>query len=96
MDFMPFGIWEIILVLVVIMLVVGPRRLPEIARTLGEIVRNIRSATTELTRNITAEIDNEVIEAKKDVDEINIEVKRTLKDAVDINNNTEDENNTNN
>jgi len=47
---LPFGIGfsEVLLILVVVLLVVGPQKLPEIARTLGKGVRMARRAGQEL------------------------------------------------
>lgn len=47
---LPFGIGfsEVLLILVVVLLVVGPKKLPEIARTLGKGVRAARRAGQEL------------------------------------------------
>lgn len=47
---LPFGIGfsEVLLILVVLLLVVGPQKLPELARTLGKGVRAARRAGQEL------------------------------------------------
>lgn len=47
---LPFGIGlgEVLLVLVVILLVVGPRKLPEMAKTVGKGLRTVRRAGREL------------------------------------------------
>jgi Tat protein translocase TatB subunit len=57
MGFSGIGIWEIVLVLVVILIVLGPRRLPEIARTLGKTVRAIRKASADLTATVSRELE---------------------------------------
>jgi Tat protein translocase TatB subunit len=57
MDFFGIGPWEILLVLIVALIVVGPGRLPEIARTLGKTVRAIRRASAELTTAVTRELE---------------------------------------
>ena len=57
MGFSGIGIWEILLILVVALIVLGPRRLPEIARTLGKAVRAIRKASTDLTTSISREVE---------------------------------------
>ena len=57
MGFSGIGIWEIVLIIVVILLVVGPHRLPEIARTLGKAFRTIKKASSDLSSNITKEIE---------------------------------------
>ena len=40
--FRSFGIWELLLVLLIIMLVVGASRLPQIGEALGKAIRNFR------------------------------------------------------
>ena len=59
MDIIGIGFWEIIVILVVAVIIVGPRRLPEIARKMGQIMGKFRMTTTELTRSITAEVEEE-------------------------------------
>ncbi len=45
---MPFGIgiWEILILLLVILLVFGPKRLPEMGRSLGRGMREFKDAVT--------------------------------------------------
>lgn len=59
MDFVGIGFWEIVFVLVIGLLVVGPRRLPEVASMLGAAMRRLTSATSEISRSITAEVERE-------------------------------------
>ena len=63
MGFQGIGIWEIVLILVVIMIVLGPKRLPEIARTLGKAVRAIKKASSDLTTAVSRELDETKKEA---------------------------------
>lgn len=57
MGFSGIGIWEIVLILVVIIIVLGPHRLPEIGRTLGKWFRAIRQAGSDFTQNINKELE---------------------------------------
>jgi len=57
MGFSGIGIWEILLILIVVLVVLGPRRLPEIARTLGRAVRAIKKASTDLTTTLSRELE---------------------------------------
>ena len=57
MGFSGIGIWEIVLIFVVIIIVLGPHRLPEIARTLGKWFRVIRKAGADFTYNINKELE---------------------------------------
>ncbi len=50
------GLPEILFILVVALLVFGPRRLPEIGRTIGKALGEFRRATTDLKRSIDTEV----------------------------------------
>lgn len=52
------GTWELVIILVLALLLFGPRKLPEIARSLGRAVREARRSWEELQRQLMeAEID---------------------------------------
>ncbi|MFH1169851.1 MAG: twin-arginine translocase TatA/TatE family subunit [Chloroflexota bacterium] len=59
MDFFGIGSGELLLILIVALIIWGPGRLPEIARTLGKTVRTVRRATYELTNAVTREVEND-------------------------------------
>ncbi len=58
MGFFGIGTGELLLILIVALIIWGPGRLPEIARTLGKTVRALRKASSDFTSTITKEIDN--------------------------------------
>ena len=57
MEFLGMGSLEILLVLILALIIWGPGRLPEIARTLGKTVRTLRKVTFDLTAAVTKEIE---------------------------------------
>ncbi|MCJ7605740.1 MAG: twin-arginine translocase TatA/TatE family subunit [Dehalococcoidales bacterium] len=59
MDFLGISMWEFLLILVVIVIVLGPARIPGIARNIGNVMRTIRKASSDLTMNLTKEIELE-------------------------------------
>ncbi len=59
MGFFGIGIGEILLVLVFSLIIWGPGRMVEIARTLGKLVHTLRKVTSDLTATVTKEIDGE-------------------------------------
>ncbi len=64
MDFFGIGPGELLLILVVALIVLGPGRLPEVARNLGKMVREFRKATSEVTREFTLEVEKEESKSK--------------------------------
>ena len=59
MSFFDMGMLEILLILVVALIIWGPKKIPEIARTLGKIVHTLRRATFDLTSTVTKELNTE-------------------------------------
>jgi len=55
--FSGIGIWEVVLVIVVILIVLGPQRLPEMARKLGQAVRSLKKASSDLTTAMSRELE---------------------------------------
>lgn len=53
------GFGEIIVILLVALLVFGPKRLPEMGRTLGKSMREFRRATSNLKREFEESVDEE-------------------------------------
>jgi len=66
------GTTELMVILVVALIVVGPKKLPQIARTLGKAMGEFKRVSTDLHRTINTEIERE---EKKDTDQK--EVKKT-------------------
>ncbi len=66
---------ELIFILIVALLIFGPRKLPEIGRTLGKGLGEFRRATNELKRTLNAEmIEDELRQS---------DPRRILKDEID-------------
>jgi len=57
MGFLGIGTWEILLILILALVIMGPGKMTEIARTLGKTVRAIRKATADLTTTISRELE---------------------------------------
>lgn len=52
------GAGEILLILIIALIVLGPAKLPEIAKSLGKGLREFRKATTDFQRQINEETDD--------------------------------------
>jgi sec-independent protein translocase protein TatB len=55
--FLGIGFWEILLIFVIILALLGPRRLPEIAGRLGALFRQLKKASSDLTTALTKEVE---------------------------------------
>lgn len=79
-----FGMPQILIVLAIALIVIGPQKLPELARTLGKGLKEFKRASNDFRRSI--EEDERVEEEKKrlmneDVAEESAEVLETRKTA---------------
>lgn len=87
--FLFIGMAEIVFILFVVLLVFGADRVPEIARNLGKIIRQVKDASndikSEITKSaqregididITKDVQKEIDKVKEDIDEITGPIKR--------------------
>lgn len=54
------GLPELILILVIALIIFGPRKLPDIGRSIGRGLREFKQATTEISRNVSLDDDDEM------------------------------------
>lgn len=67
---MDLSIGEMLLIVLVIVVLFGPDKIPEIARGLGEGVRKMRGAMEDIKTDIMKETDNPISDIKKEIDKI--------------------------
>lgn len=60
------GIPGLIIILVLALIIFGPKKLPELGRAVGTTLKEFKNSTRELV----ADVDEEVKSVKKDVDEL--------------------------
>ncbi|HEX5760188.1 MAG TPA: twin-arginine translocase TatA/TatE family subunit [Thermoanaerobaculia bacterium] len=58
----PLGVPEMLFILVLVLLVFGPKRLPEVGRMVGKGLGEFRRASNELKRSISTELSIEELE----------------------------------
>ena len=73
------GMPELILILAIALIVLGPKKLPDLAKSLGRALREFKKATSELKESIG--VNDELTDVKKAFDDIN----NNIREAVDIN-----------
>ena len=59
MDFLGIGGWEVLLIMVIAVIVLGPARVVEFGRTLGKYARTLKKASFDLTAQVTKELEEQ-------------------------------------
>lgn len=59
MDFFGIGTGEVLMILLVALLVLGPNRVVEFGRSMGKVMRTIKKASFDLTSTVTKELEEE-------------------------------------
>ena len=72
------GMPEMLMILAIALIVIGPKKLPGLAKSLGRAMREFKKATSDFKETLA--VDNEFTDVKKAFDDINTDIK----DAVDI------------
>ncbi len=74
------GLPEMIVIFVVALIVVGPDKLPELAKSLAKGVMEMKKAANQLKENLTDD-DDTLSEVKKDLEETAADIQKRLLDA---------------
>ena len=59
------GTTEIIIIFLIVLVIFGPRRLPEMGKSIGKALREFKNAGREIERDITEAIDSKPEPEKK-------------------------------
>ena len=62
------GGWEILLILLAILVIFGPKRLPEMGRSLGKAIREFKTAGKEIQNDLAKSVDEEDTNSSKRTD----------------------------
>jgi sec-independent protein translocase protein TatA len=60
------GFGEILIILVLALIIFGPRRLPEMGRTIGKSLRDFRRATSDIRTELESDVDEPPPETVED------------------------------
>lgn len=77
------GTGELIVIFIIAIIVLGPKEIPKIARTLGRGMREIQRAKDELKKNIEFE-DESLDDIKSELDKTNEDIKSADNDQKGI------------
>lgn len=62
--FSSVGTQEILMILLVAIIIIGPVKIADFGKTMGKFTRNIKQTTTELTTNFNKELEQLEVEEK--------------------------------
>lgn len=72
------GTGELIVILIIALLILGPKEIPKVARTIGRAMREVRRVKDDLTKNIEFEDD---APSEAEADKVNKTARDTKPDA---------------
>ena len=70
------GMPEMILILAIALIVIGPKKLPDLAKSLGRAMNEFKKATREIKESM--DIDGDLKDVKKSLDDLNADVKEAV------------------
>ncbi len=70
------GVPEMILILAIALIVIGPKKLPDLAKSMGRSIREFKKATTEFKESVG--VDNELKDVKNTLDDMNKDIRNTV------------------
>ena len=70
------GMPELIVILAIALIVIGPKKLPDLAKSLGRAMREFKKATSEFKE--TLQIDEDLTDVKKAFDGLNKDIKDSI------------------
>ena len=76
-----FGMWEIAIILVITLIVVGPEKMPVLARKAGLYVGKFRKFVSKIKNDINSEIEAEELKEQLSVKNEELLVSQTLDEA---------------
>lgn len=76
------GISELLIIFLIALLIFGPRRLPELGKSIGKALFEFKKASNEIQKNIS-ELNKEIEEEVKDDDTSNQSVPKNLNKSND-------------
>ena len=74
------GMPEIILILAIALIVLGPKKLPEIAKSLGRGIAEFRKATQDFKENL--QVDNDLKEARNSIRQVKEDLEDTVRKSM--------------
>ena len=76
------GMPELLLLLAIALIVIGPKKLPDLAKSLGRAMREFKKATNEFKESI--QIDEDLSDVKKAFDDLGTDIKDSMSPAKEI------------
>ncbi|MEA2059931.1 MAG: twin-arginine translocase TatA/TatE family subunit [Thermodesulfobacteriota bacterium] len=75
------GMPEILLILAIALIVIGPKKLPDLAKTLGRAMGEFKNAAQDFKRSI--DLDKTIRDIKEPAEEFKKDIEDTIKNSVD-------------
>lgn len=76
----PLGGWEIVIILLIVLIIFGPSKLPQMGQALGKAIREFKKAGRELKSEVTELDDEDEENAKRKSSKAATSIKKDDKD----------------
>lgn len=83
MDFLGMGFGEIVLILVLALILFGPDKIVGIARGLGKLAYNFKRVTSELTAQITKEVQEQEKNISQEASKTTMDIKQHATSSIE-------------
>jgi len=74
------GVPEMLLILAIALIVIGPKKLPDLAKSLGRALGEFKKATSDIKESL--EIETDLTDVKKAFDEMNQDIRETVSEGI--------------
>ncbi len=81
------GMPEMLLILAIALIVIGPKKLPDLAKSIGRAFGEFKRATAELKDSI--DIDDDLKDVTRSFDDLNNDIKEAMDDVEKLENNVQ-------
>ncbi|MFX0095106.1 MAG: twin-arginine translocase TatA/TatE family subunit [Candidatus Hodarchaeota archaeon] len=82
---MTLGLQELIFILVILLIVFGPKKLPEIARDLGKAYQEFKKASNGVVEKVSSELKTELEDTRKIVKNLDIDAEvKNISTTLDV------------
>lgn len=75
------GFWELFLIALILLLVLGPEKMPELAKTAGRYIRKIKDFTSNISSELSSEMESENLKKHLSLEDENSNILEIIEES---------------